>query len=352
MFSTGSKPSSSARPASTKLIPITPANAGRIAELDILRDQQPARIVLFSPDGTTLACSTMDAVTLWDVTKRRKKAQLNLPALQMAYSPDGKLLVIAGRDIQFFDTQTGQLVTSLKGHQDGTTGIAYSPDGTLLATSGMDGIVRVGNLKTQRLLGTFEHVAPVRGLAFSPDGDTVATVSWGDASLPRSINLWSVKTGQKIQSMKSQTEKNVAYSPDGKMLAVDGTIYNPQTLQVIHELRERVVAFSPDSALIASCRSDYTTVGLWDALTGDKLLVLKGHTESLWSLAFSPDGTLLASGSGNLNMGVMRQETSDNPDLRTQPDTAVHLWGVTAVDPSPTKPLAPPTKGLKRLFKG
>jgi len=360
MFSTGSgnsKPTSSTRNTTnspTKFIPITPANVGRITELEVLRDQQPARIVLFSPDGATLACSTMDAVILWDVQKRRKKAQLNTPALHMTYSPDGKVLVVAGRDIQFFDTHTGQLATSLKGHQDGTTGIAYSPDGTMLASSGMDGVVRVGNLKTQRLVGTFEHPAPVRGLAFSPDGDTVATVSWGDASLPRNINLWSVKTGQKIQTMKSQTEKNVAYSPDGKILAVDGTLYNANTLQVIHDLRERVVAFSPDSSLVASCRSDYTTVGLWDVLTGDKLLVLKGHTESLWSLAFSPDGTLLASGSGNLNMVGMRQDSSesDDPDLRTQPDTAVHLWGVPALDPAPTKPLVSQTKPLKRLFRG
>ncbi len=352
MFRTGSGDSkpSSARP--TTYLPITPASVARITEIDILRDQQPARIVLFSPDGATLACSTMDALILWDVAKRRKKAQLNTPALHIAYSPNGAVLVVAGRDIQFYDTQSGQLATSLKGHQDGTTGIAYSPDGTLLASCGMDGVVRVGNLKNQRLVGTFEHPAPVRGLAFSPDGDTIATVSWGDASLPRNINLWSVKSGQKIQTMKCQTEKNVAYSPNGKILAVDGTLYDAQTLQVLHDLRERVVAFSPDSSLVASCRSDYTTVGLWDAVTGDKLLVLKGHTESLWSLAFSPDGTLLASGSGNLNMTAVRSSDEDeSSDLRTQPDTAVHLWGVPFIDTAPTKPLTPTTKTLKRLFR-
>jgi WD40 repeat protein len=290
----------------------------------------------------------MDAVTHWDVEKRRKKAQVHAPALHLTYNPDGTVLVITGRDIQFFDTKTGQLVSTLKGHTDGTSGVIYSPNGTLLASGGMDGQVRVGNIKSQRLVRTFDHPAPVRGLAFSPDGDTIATVSWGDASLPRRISLWSVKSGSKIREMKCQTEKNVVYSPDGKFLAVDGTLYDAESLQVVHELRERVVAFSPDSSVIASCRSDYTTVGLWDAVTGDKLLVLKGHSESLWSLAFSPDGTMLASGSGNLDMSGIRR---DEAEAQTATDKAIHLWGVPAIDTAPTKPLVSTTKHLKRLFR-
>jgi WD40 repeat protein len=333
-----------------RYIPISPVNIGRITEIDILRDEQPqpARIVVFSPDGSTLACSTMDAVTLWDVAKRRKKAMLRVPALHVTYSPNGAVLVVSGRDIQFFDTKSGQLASKLKGHQDGTTGVVYNPDGSMLATSGMDGHVRVGNLKTQRLVRTFEHAAPVRGLAFSPDGDTIATVSWGDANLPRRITLWSVKTGSKIQEMKCQTEKNVVYSPDGKYLAVDGTLYQANNLQVAHDLHERVVVFSPDSSLIASCRSDYTTIGVWDAATGDKLLVLKGHSESLWSLAFSPDGTMLASGSGNLDMSAIRK---DEDELRSANDKAIHLWGVPEIDTEPTKPLVTTTKHLKRLIR-
>jgi WD40 repeat protein len=329
--------------------PISPTNISRIAEIGVLRDEhaQPARVVLFSPDSATLACSTLDSVALWDVQKQRKKAHLHIPALHMTYSPDGALLVISGRDIQFFDTRTGKQATTLKGHRDGTTGVVYSADGVLLASGGMDGQVRVGNIKTQRLVRTLEHPAPVRGLAFSPDGDTIATVSWGDASLPRSITLWSVKTGAKINSMKCQTEKNVVFSADGKMLAVDGTIYDAHTLQVQHDLHERVVAFSPDSALIASCRSDYTTIGLWDAVTGDKLLVLKGHTEALWSLAFSPDGTRLASGSGNLDMLAQHGDEAPQP----APDKAVHLWAVPAIDTAPTKPLTTTTKHLKRLVR-
>lgn len=334
-----------------KLLPISRSNLSRISELDILRDEQhrqPIRLVLFSPDSSTLVCSTLDLLVFWDVERRRKKAQLHTPALHVAYSPDGNTLVITGRDIAFFDARTGKLTNRLKGHSGGTTATAFSPDGALLASGGMDGFVRVGNLNTQRLVRSFEHPAPVRGLAFSPDGDTIATVSWGDSHLPRNISLWSLKTGTKRLEMKCQTEKNVVFSPDGHIIAVDGTLYSAADLQVIHDLHERVVAFHPDGTLIASCRSDYTTVGLWDTATGDKLLVLKGHTEAVWSLAFSPDGKYLASGSGNLDMlGILKQE--DSAEGQEKDDKAVHLWGVTEIDPAPTKPLTPTTKPLRRL---
>ncbi|MBZ0286589.1 MAG: WD40 repeat domain-containing protein [Anaerolineae bacterium] len=324
---------------------LTPSILGRLEEVRAFRDTQPARIVLFSPDSATLVCSTLDSVSLWDVERGQKKAQLQTAALHVTYSPDGATLVITGRDLTFFDTRTGKKTQTLKGHTDGTTGVAFSPDGVRLATGGMDGVVRVGNLKTQRLIRTFEHPAPVRGLAFSPDGDTVATVSWGSGDTPRSITLWSVQSGAKLQSMKCQSEKNLVFSPNGRLLAVDGTLYDPATLQVVHDLQDRVIAFSPDSQLVASCRSDYTTIGLWDAVTGQKLLVLKGHSESVWSLAFSPDGKYLASGSGKLAVASIHQ------DAEEAGDKGIRLWGVPEKDPDPTQPLLPSTKTLRRLSR-
>ncbi len=331
-----------------EIAPVKPENAAHTRELAVLQDGafQPPRMLAFSPDSKTLACSTLDSLTMWDMETQRKRFERKTAALSMAFSPDGRTLVASGRELAFLDARTGEQTATLKGHRDGTTGIAFSPDGRLLATGGMDGMVRVGDLTTKKLVRTLEHQAQVRGVAFSPDGETIATVAWGELQAPRGIYLWNLRTGEKTNMTKCQTEKNLAFSPDGRILAVDGILYSVDTLQILHDFKERFVAFSPDSKLIASCRSDFTTVGLWEIATGNKLAVLKGHTEGIWCVAFSGDGKLLASGSGKIDMKALLQAD----ESAANGDKSVRLWGIPLDDPDETKPLQTTTKHLKRLY--
>ncbi len=96
----------------------------------------------------------------------------------------------------------------------------------------------------------------------------------------------------------------VAFSPDGRMLAVAGSIgihlYDPVTLAEIHffetDAWQTSVAFSPDGVMLASGGLD-NTVKLWEVKNRRLIDTLEGHTDEVNSVSFSPDGIMLASGS-------------------------------------------------------
>ncbi len=333
---------------------ITRLNAPHLQVVGLLQDDydQPVRNIAFSPDSHTLVASTLDSITLWHVEKHQRLAHVKLSALHLAYSPDGATLALAGREIVFLDARTGKTKLTMKGHRNGTTGIAFSPDNELFASGGMDGLVTIGSLATRRLVTSFEHQSQVRGLAFSPDGETLATIAWGDPQSPRALYLWQIRTGRKLAEIKCHTEKNLAFSPDGRYLAVDGLILDTHTLNERYDFKERMVAFSPDGALAATCRSDFNSIGLWDMHTGEQISLLKDHTQGIWSIAFSPDGKWLASSSGKLDTRAILK----GDDAASSRDNTVRLWGVELEETRPLRsftgrlqPLPGKTKLLKRL---
>ncbi|MAS37044.1 MAG: hypothetical protein CL610_23795 [Anaerolineaceae bacterium] len=331
-----------ARPITTT--PLTPQNAAEAIEIARLGDDytDPVQIVTFSPDSTLLACSTYDKLYLWDVARRALLAEVDMAVQALTFSPDNSVLVAAGRDIVFLEVPTGDEQGKLKGHPRGTTSVAFSPDGTLLASGGMDGVVRIGNLQTRRLAGKFEHPAPVRGVAFSPAGDRVAVISWGTGDEPKEAVVWALESGEKVETFPCTKEKNVAFSPDGARLAVDGRLFDIEDRRVIHNFKERQIVFSTDGQLVAACHSNYPTVGLWDTATGDKLATLKGHGDPVLCVAFNAAGTLVASGSGTLSAGAMLR--GEDPEANS--DRSVRLWGVPE---APTQEPARERKPLRRL---
>ncbi|WP_414621445.1 eIF2A-related protein [Calothrix sp. CCY 0018] len=121
------------------------------------------------------------------------------------------------------------------------------------------------------------------------------------------VNFQNTAFDQSVFAENLSSVRSVAFSLDGKLLAVDSIdgqicLHRRSDYQLLltlkgHHSSISTVAFSPDSSILASSSSDDHTVKLWDAQTGNSLKALQGHTAPIWSIAWHPDGQILASGS-------------------------------------------------------
>ena len=116
---------------------------------------------------------------------------------------------------------------------------------------------------------------------------------------PRDFTQWSLPDLAISRLGKGAISGEIAFSPDGSRLAVSGSIgiwiydaYTGAEIALITGHTESInsVAFTPNGFTIAS-GSDDNTIRLWDAHTGEHRQTLKGHTGCVSSVAFSSDET-------------------------------------------------------------
>lgn len=281
----------------------------------------------FSPDGRYLASGGRSFtsgrwrgdVKLWRLADG---ALVNIFAAHaeyvaaLAFVPNSSILASGGgdRSIRLWRVPNGNLLGTIESTSP-TYGLAFSPDGTRLASCGMNSRVRLWQVSDGTLLRSFAgHVGGVNSVAFSPDGHTL--VSGGE---DMTVRHWRVSNGQLIYAISGHTGEvtSVAFSPNNQLLASGGTdkrIFIRQSsdgsLQRIlagHTKALQSLAFSPDGQYLASCASEYdlyegeyvSEVILWRVSDGTYQVVMSDHLGVLITLAFSPDGELLAvAGSG------------------------------------------------------
>lgn len=229
-------------------------------------------------------------------------------------SPDGKTLVSGSYDktIKVWDLATGKVLHTLLGHSQRVTCIAISPDGQILASGSYDRTIKLWALTSGELLATLTgHLDRIRHIAFSPNGQTLISIA-------QKIMLWAVRTGKLLLTLNghSDSARLATFSPDGQTCVIgslDGTIdlWNPHNGKRLRTFSRpsggittngiTSLAFSPDGQTLASGSS--MVIQLWNPHTGQRLRTFSSESGGIassgtTSVTFSPDGQTLASGCG------------------------------------------------------
>ena len=191
--------------------------------------------------------------------------------------------------------------------------VAFSPASGILASGGDDGTIQLSDADTGKHLSTLAgHKDYVDILAFSRDGHTLVSV----ATQENTLNVWDVSTGDRIKTNtwnNNEPLRNIASDAESRLLAasgyaVGGGFHLWEVRTDAHRVKHlkffsghgapvSVIAFSSQGNRLVSGNRRDKALHLWDAATGELLGNFIGHDSAILSVAFSPDGQLLASGS-------------------------------------------------------
>ena len=200
-------------------------------------------------------------------------------------------------------------IKTLEGHTDGIEALAFSTDNSQLASCSRDGTIRLWDGRTGEYLRTLTgHNGPIHSVAFKPGAFELASV--GDHSGNHTVRKWDTNTGRTHIRGRHLWAVTVAYHPRGHTLASGASgSAAPNTINLWdsgsdalrctlegHTDSVTSVAWSPDGRTLASGSYDHT-IRLWNPNNRGCIATLNGHTGWVSSVVFSPNGQLLASGS-------------------------------------------------------
>ncbi|WP_265738219.1 WD40 repeat domain-containing serine/threonine protein kinase [Actinacidiphila epipremni] len=286
-------------------------------------DDTAVNSVAYSPDGTSLAVTSLDgSVSLYDTDPNRWRATLTSSETSgsprtASFSPDGKRLAVAfmnthAQDAGFvaiWDVATQALAVRLEGLSYAADPVTWTPDGKeLLAGSGALSTLwwstqpLSATSKANSLVLPSDSKATTRSVAARPRTTSEIAIGLDDGAIYL-CNLQSNTPNTPYAQLTSDDPVTaLAFSPDGRQLVSGGVgtrFWNPtaaarKPTEVMAQLSGTALAFSPDGTVLAI--ADAHDVHLLDAKTHSTRTVLRGHTDTVTTLAFSPTHPTLTTG--------------------------------------------------------
>jgi WD40 repeat protein len=301
-----------------------PLPDGALARLGSVRWRRSGTIasVVFSADGKILVAggggNEESVLTVWDAATGKELRRLDGVAYgytHVAFSPAGSVLAVSsdGR-VDCWDVATGRLLHQLAADPHYVYALAFAPDGKTLAAAGgtheegKRNTIGLWDVATGNAVRRLEgHATAITALTFTADGRLLSTsgdlsVSANNSSrtVPGRLCLWDVASGKKLHERRNNHGYPVL-APGGGALAFR---HEDKSVRLVDPLtgRERSrlavqdvsLAFSPDGAVVATGNA-HEMVRLWDAATGKELRRFEGHLgHGTYVANFSPDGKVLA----------------------------------------------------------
>jgi WD40 repeat protein len=293
----------------------------------------------FTPDNKSLVVGGQHELTVWSVAEaklERRIATRAERAYAIVFLPDGKLAVAGGRpgqegDVRIYDINGGMpktvegvamldgvndkgvMLKHLLDTDDSVLCLALSADGKKLASGGCDRLVHVWDLspgydKAREEQAIENHADWVFGVAFTPDGKHLVT-----CSRDKTAKLWDLEKKESVLTFPDHQNSvyGVAVKADGKVGFSVGDDNQLRAFNLTGDAAGKQVRAAaaggkgvfkvvqdPKQPILVTCSADQT-VRLWNTDSGAPIKSLSGHTDWVYAVAVSPDGTLVASGAWN-----------------------------------------------------
>ncbi len=305
--------------------------------------------VALSTDGTQAVSVSKDGkLIIWDSQTGDVIQSIDTPpAASVAFSPDDETIAVGLLDgtVILWDLTSGEEQQRLSGHSDTITSLLFTPDGTRLVSGSIDRSIRVWDVTTGAMIQQINSVGAILKLAMDSTGERIVsgsadrylTVSAPGNIQDRTVRVWDIESGNELYQFKPESGfvRAVSFSPDGQFVAsgtwnqaeggkvqlwdlqtgeLDITFYGPtdiisDVLFVIDGGFKEVIASSWDGS-----------ISFWDVETGVPSFSFKGHNDQVQTMAISPDGEYLVTGTGNTGNDIF------SADSDSSNDTSVWVW--------------------------